>query len=415
MNEEFYHLPITTAEPDAARAIHAFAQELVSHGANARVIFDAFQSDPDCPMAHAYAGALFLTQMTREGQLSAGMQLAHAERFSPWTDNRERATIAAVSAWCVGDLQAAVKTFRAIVEIWPHDLVALKLCQLLELSLGDFSGMQRTSGMAAAISGRSGYALGMHAFALEQNGHPELACRFASRANDLNPGMDPWAQHGIAHALVALDQPVEARAFLHAAAPDWDRCSSFMLTHNWWHLALLELELHGEDRALALFDERVWGVRKAHCQDQVNAISLLARLEMQGVDSGWRWDDLARHVAPHVDDAVSPFLDLHYLIALVRAGQDEPAQRLLARFSQADGQPVAAALANGVVAHARGDADGTVAAIAPVCRHISEIGGSNVQRELFELMFVHGVESIRLRNQFGEQRARHPRAEASYA
>ena len=159
--------------------------------------------------------------------------------------------------------------------------------------------------MAAAVEGRSGYALGFHAFALEQAGETELAMRFARRAIDLNPGMDPWAEHVVAHVFAANEQPVEGRSFLHAHSGGWDRCSSFMLTHNWWHLALFELELDNMPAAFELLLERIWGVRKEHSQDQINAISLLARLEMDGLRAPDIWEDIARHIEARSDDRMN--------------------------------------------------------------------------------------------------------------
>jgi hypothetical protein len=282
---------------------------------------------------------------------------------------------------------------RNLIEVWPHDVAALKLCQILEIGLGDVRGMVRTSAMAAAVEGRSGHALGLHAFALEQAGETELAMRFARRAIDMNPGLDPWAEHVVAHVYAANDQAIEGRAFLRAHAAGWDRCSSFMLTHNWWHLALFELELDNLHSAFDLLLDRVWGVRKEHCQDQINAISLLARLEMEGLDAPKIWNDIADHVESRADDRVSDFLDLHYLYALTKAGRDGTVRRMLERFEP---ETVAGAVAHGIASFARGEHYLAAAAIAPVCRYLEELGGSNVQRELFERIFYESV--VRCRN-----------------
>lgn len=389
MDEEYFHLPITTISPPAAKAIHAFAEELLSHGAGAKVIFDAVTEDPECALGHAYAAAVFLTQMTRDGQAQAAPHIATAlDKIAPCSA-REKGTIDAVAAWGRGDERSAISLLRGVVECAPHDLVAAKLCQILELNQGDIIGMLRTSGMAASVEGRSGYALGLHAFALEQAGHAELAHRFARRAIDVNPERDPWAQHALVHALLSMDQTVEARAFLHSVSHSWDRCSSFMLTHNWWHLALIELELGNKTAALALFDERVWGERKGHAQDQINAISLLFRMEMQGVQLAARWDDIATYIEGRVTDRVNGFLDLHYLITLLKSGRTDAAMRLT-KLLQSD--RVAGAIAKSIQSYFAENYGEAAAALAPVCHHLSELGGSNVQRELFESIFVDSVE-----------------------
>jgi tetratricopeptide (TPR) repeat protein len=394
MNCPYQNLPITSHSARAKEAIHAFAAELVSHGSNARVIFEAVDADPDCALAQACVAATFLTLLTREGQVQAAPRIVAAQALARFATPREQAFVEAIAAWGQGDDRRAVRILRAVVEDCPHDLVAAKFCQILELGVGDMTGMRRTSAMAASVDGRAGYALGLHAYALEQMGDPRMALRFGRRAIERNPGMDPWAQHAVAHALVAMEQPREARNFLRAQAPNWDRCSSFMLTHNWWHLALCEIELGNPEAALDLFDERVWGIRKGHAQDQINAISLLARLEMHGVRADWRWEDIASYVEDRVHDRISGFLDLHYLYALARSGRDAAADKLVEGVA---GQTVVAALARGIVAHARSDHHGAATAIAPVVRHISEVGGSNIQRELFEALFFDSVMRTRTR------------------
>lgn len=388
MHARYLDLPITSSSAAAKAAIIGFADQLTSHGNNAKTIFDALKTDPDCALAHACAAALFLTQMTRAGQAQAAPHIVSAKAGARFVTDRERYFIAAVAYWGKGEDAHAVRILRAIVESWPHDLLAAKLCQILELGLGDLIGMRRTSAMAAAVDGRAGHALGLHAYALEQMGDRELALRYALRAMDLSPARDPWAQHCAAHALVAMGQSSAARTFLHAHTQEWDRCSSFMLTHNWWHLALCDLELGNPAGALALFDERVWGVRKGHAQDQINAISLLARLEMHGVEAEWRWEDIARHFEDRIDDQINGFLDLHYLYALVRSGRDLAADGMIEAMR---GEGIVSALAVGIVSHARLEYREAAEAIAPAMWQLSAIGGSNIQRDLFARIYMDSV------------------------
>ena len=74
-----------------------------------------------------------------------------------------------------------------------------------------------------------------------------------------------------------------------------------MYTHNWWHVALFHLDRDDHARALEIYDTRVWGRLKEYSQDQVNAVSLLARLALRGVDVGDRWNDVATYLAPLTD------------------------------------------------------------------------------------------------------------------
>lgn len=208
----------------------------------------------------------------------------------------------------------------------------------------------------------------------------------------MNPD-DPWAQHAVAHVFEARGQWREGIEWLGARSDSWERCSSFMLTHNWWHLALFHLARGEAEQALALFDARVWGVRKTYVQDQVNAVSLLARLEHAGVDVGARWLDVAAHVRPRIFDRQNPFLDLHFGYALARAGEDVAVAKLLggikdhaARGAAPVWREIALPAARGIVAYARGQLREAAVWLAPLAGRLHLLGGSTAQQRWFERM-----------------------------
>jgi tetratricopeptide (TPR) repeat protein len=153
----------------------------------------------------------------------------------------------------------------------------------------------------------------MYAFGLEECNRLDEAEAHARKAIEMQR-KDPWAHHALAHCLEARGRLVEGVAFLQSVSDTWEDCNSFMYTHNWWHLALFLIDLDRLDEALALFDTRVWGVWKEFSEDQINAISLLARLELRGVDVGARWADVASYLEQRLHDHFVPFLDLQYLM-----------------------------------------------------------------------------------------------------
>ena len=169
----------------------------------------------------------------------------------------------------------------------------------------------------------------MYAFGLEECNRIDEAEAHARKAIEMQR-KDPWAHHALAHCLEARGRLVEGVAFLQSVSDTWEDCNSFMYTHNWWHLALFLIDLDRLDEALALFDQRVWGVWKEFSEDQINAISLLARLELRGVDVGARWADVASYLGQRLHDHFVPFLDLQYLYALARAGKQSAVTEMLA-------------------------------------------------------------------------------------
>ena len=170
-----------------------------------------------------------------------------------------------------------------------------------------------------------------------------------------------------------------------------------MRCHLWWHLALFHLELGDDHAALDLYDQQVWGVDKTYSQDQVGAVSLLARLELAGVAVGERWDELAGHLTGRVHDQVQPFLDLQYLYGLARAGRPEADTLLgaiVAHAAQATDpqraawQQVAVPAAQALLAHARGDWPQAVAGLEAALPRLVAIGGSHAQRDLFAQIHI---------------------------
>jgi hypothetical protein len=161
-----------------------------------------------------------------------------------------------------------------------------------------------------------------------------------------------------------------------------------MVTHNWWHQALFAIELGDHAEVLRLYDTQVWGVAKDYSQDQVNAVSLLARLELAGVDVGERWQDVADYLVTRTSDHVLPFLDVQYLYGLARAGRIE-ADTLMRNIEtyavRGAGvwRDVAVPAARGLLAHARRDYSVAAIELGHALPRMADIGGSHAQRDLF--------------------------------
>ncbi|MBI5259245.1 MAG: tetratricopeptide repeat protein [Burkholderiales bacterium] len=343
-------------------------------------------------LVQACAAAL---QMFSESPAGVPAARAHLERAAlaalPSTE-RERQFARAVAAWVEGDVAAAVAQHAATLAEHPRDLCALKLAQYHAFNLGDSPTMLRLALGALPAAHDVAWLHGMLAFAWEQCHRLEEAERAARHALSMWPA-EPWAQHALAHVLLTEGRLGEGAAFLAAVSHQWQGLTSFMRSHNWWHLALFHLELGEDAQAMALYDREVWGVDKAYSQDQVGAVSLLARLELAGVAVGDRWDELGQWLAARTHDQVQPFLDMQYLYGLARAGRPEAAT-LLARIerhapqapaaTRAAWQQVAVPACRGLVAHARGDWTTAATQLEQALPRLQAIGGSHAQRELFE-------------------------------
>jgi hypothetical protein len=386
-------LALTTDDPAVVAAVDGLEAQLLRYGKAVADYLTSPAPESDCALALAYAAAVHLFALTAEGRSRALPLAGRALRLARTATERERLVVEAVAHWAAGDLARATAIHMGVARRWPADLISAKICQLHQLNAGDFAGMLGcTSALVGALPG-NGWTLGMHAFALGQVGDHVEAERAGRRAAALNG--DPWAHHAVAHVLDDVGRHGEGRAWMRAHAGTWESCSSFMYTHNWWHAALFEIGLGDHSAALALFDARVWGVRRDCCQDQVNAVSLLVRFELLGIDVEDRWDDLAPHLEKRIDDRANAFVDLHYAYGLARAGRDRAVERQIRCLRDAGrqgGQPThafgdaIAIAAEGMAAHARGDHDAAAARLGAIRRHLPAFGGSRTQRRLVDLV-----------------------------
>jgi hypothetical protein len=240
------------------------------------------------------------------------------------------------------------------------------------------------------------YVHGMLAFAYEQC-HLLDQAESAARAALAMRGKEPWAQHALAHVHLTRGRIDEGARFLEGASETWVGLNSFMFTHLSWHLALFYLSQGREQRVLELYDRRCWGVAKDYSQDQIGAVSLLARLEIAGVDVGSRWQDVADHLVARAHDMVQPFLTLQYLYGLARAGRPEADTLLESVRRYAETAPpftrevwrdVALPGCEGLYAYAHGDYAKAWRPLVSSVPRMMEAGGSHAQRDLFEQILV---------------------------
>ncbi|HEX2543624.1 MAG TPA: tetratricopeptide repeat protein [Ramlibacter sp.] len=381
---------VTLDGPASLAALNDFVEGFLASEARAANILQA-QDDP-AAIVQACCAALHMFAETGDAPDHARPFLQRAKARAGQATPREQRFVAAVAAWVDGDVPRAIALLEEQVREHPRDLVALKLAQYHLFNRGDSPGMLRVALQALPAAADVPFVHGMLAFAWEQCHFLEQAEASARQAIALRR-KEPWAHHALAHVMLTQGRLTEGHAFLQDVSPTWTGLNSFMVTHNWWHQALFALELDLHDEVLAIFDRHVWTEVKAYSQDQINAVSLLARAELAGIDVGDRWNDVADHLQQRAHDHVLPFLDLQYLYGLARAGRHEAARGWLAGIEDHAGrqqggdavvwQRVCVPAARGLVAHAQGEWQTCVDALGHALPRLVEIGGSHAQRDLF--------------------------------
>ena len=389
---------ITLQHASSAAAVHDFILGFIGYQPRILAVLGVADSDHSL-IVQTCAAALHLFSESPGGPAKALQHLHTAAQAGLPNTARERQLAAAVACWARGETRAALSLHEALAQQHPRDLMAVKLGQYHAFNAGDAPALLRLALQAMPAADDVPALHGLLAFGYEQCHLLQAAEASARHGLALDPA-DPWAQHALAHVLLTTGRLVQGRDFLQQASAGWHGLTSFMRCHNWWHLALFQIELGDNAAALQLYDHQVWGVDKTYSQDQVGAVSLLARLGLAGMDDGTpdiklqpRWAELASHLTGRVADQVLPFLDLQYLYGLARAGRPE-AHTLLANITRfapqapADSRvawcSVAVPAAQGLQAHAEGRWADAAQQMSLALPQLALIGGSHAQRDLFE-------------------------------
>jgi tetratricopeptide (TPR) repeat protein len=395
-------LPLTAASAEAVARLEATI--LAFCGLKEDVgdrLKEALAADPQLVMAHLLRGYFLLLLSKREFLPRAQQAAAAADAAIAANDATPRETRhrQALEAWIARDTTRTIAILSRILADFPRDIVALKLLQFLLFYSGDSARMHATVAAALPAWDESvpayGFALGCHAFSLEESGDYDAAERAGRRAVALNPE-DIWGAHAVAHVFEMQDRVGEGLAWIDTLAPHWRTANNFAF-HVWWHRCLYLLALLRFDEVLERYDREVRADSTDDYLDVTNAISLLWRLEQRGVAVGNRWNELAERAAQRRDDHITVFADAHYAMALAASDPDAAAGwSQSARAYATQSRETQAAVMEGVglalgaaaIAHRRGDFAAALDRLLPLRAAIHRIGGSHAQRDLFAELLI---------------------------
>jgi hypothetical protein len=396
MQRDFLGNPVTGDNEATLRLLDDFIEGFLAYETRAERILEASAADAVSCLANVYSGMLWMLLEARAAPLRAGKYLKAAERAAPLATRREQLNVALLRAWVHDEMPLTLRLCAELLDEFPRDLVIVKIHQYLEFNRGNSPAMLKAALKAVDAGAEVPYVHGMAAFAYEQCHLLAEAETAARRALALRH-KEPWAQHALAHVLLTRGHIDAGSQFLEEVAATWTGLNSFMLTHLWWHLALFYISQGRDADALNAYDRHCWGVAKTYSQDQVGAVSLLARLELAGIDVGSRWEDVAGHLQSRATDTVEPFLSLQYLYGLARAGRPEADQllevirefaRIAPDHSRRTWSQVALPAAEGLYAYAKHEYAPAWDRLAVAMPRLSEVGGSHAQRDLFEQIFL---------------------------
>ena len=308
---------------------------------------------------------------------------------------RKRAHLAAAEAWLSGDPVFAAESYAHILDLWPRDLLALRLAQSCYFFAGwheRFCAVVDAAMLAWKREERDyGYVLAMASFARAENGDADYAEVLGRRALAVDPAC-PMGVHAVAHAIAESGRPGAGARWMREQRAHWSG-ESRMCTHNAWHLAMFDAEDGNAASALAILDEWLLPASEDSPIEACDATGLLSRLAAGGVESARRWIRISDAFERRLVPGFWPFVDLHAGLAHLAAGKPARVQRLVEAIERcADGDGYAASRARSVtfpglqalIARAEGrhaEAAGLFADLLPSLR---KAGGSSVQLAIFK-------------------------------
>jgi tetratricopeptide (TPR) repeat protein len=367
----------------------------------------ALDADPTFAMGHCLRAGLAVMATDRSAVPMLKESVEAIEALGRRANDRERAHGAAARAWLQGDFAGSIRRYGDILLDYPHDLLALQVAHVGDFFLGSSSMLRDRLAQVLPTWDTStpgyGYVLGMYAFGLEETALYSRAEDIGRRALDINR-KDAWAVHAVTHVMEMQGRLRDGIDWLSSRENDWSVNNGFAF-HNWWHLALFQLEAGNYPRVLELYDHRI---RPTHSQvplEMIDATALLWRMELRSANVGDRWQKLAASWEPFAEHSYYAFNDAHAVMAFVAAGRMDLAERALTAMERtAKGsdtnammtRDVGLPLAQAAMSFANGRYGDTIGLLLPIRTIANRFGGSHAQRDLIHLTLVEA--SLRARH-----------------
>lgn len=367
-------------------------------------------ADPDFVMGHVIGTGLELVGMgssvERNERLASAVrrtvELAKTQEITP----REKQHVRAMELFSRGALSKACDVWEEILVEHPTDMLALKFAHDGFFYLGYQTQMRDSVARVLPYykphTPLSSYLKGLYSFGLLETHFYDQAEKVAKEGLALAPD-DAWCVHSVAHVHEMKAEVDKGLKFMQSTEKDWQGCD-MLACHNYWHWALYHIEKGEYEAALKIYDSQVSRrcVSTGAMLDTVDACSLLYRLEMEGVSVKDRYREMLQVVEPHSEDHTLLFNDLHFLMVSLGVGATDCTHRLLDSLRERARDPeenhqyqlasgVGLPMCQALMEYDEGNYARVVELLQPLRYRFNDIGGSDAQRDVFNLVLLHAA------------------------
>jgi tetratricopeptide (TPR) repeat protein len=394
-------LEISTEDSEVISILGDFREELLKMGRGVPDILAHADTHPDNTLIQAYCASVYLYGQNSQTDTEARKYLDLAMSTLPHANAREKLFISSLDSWYNGRLDEAAEKLERLIAEWPADLASAKVLEFMYYSLGQqYSGHRFLRAMEGIFetNKNSGYFLSSYSFALELCGQYDKAQASAERAIEIDE-INPWAHHTLSHIYLKKGEITAGTAILEDYDHVWDNSGQAINSHNYWHLALMHLENLDRDRAFSFLGSHLLKQSPYLVVQQLDAISLLWRLEMAGYEVPYNeWKNIADLTEENSKECYIPFMSAHYIYAQARAAKyDELAESLsYIRVSAADKtghearvwERIGIPLLGACKELASCNYGVAAALFEPIIDDVVMVGGSDAQDDLFRQAYL---------------------------
>ncbi|KAF9623859.1 hypothetical protein IFM89_005444 [Coptis chinensis] len=276
--------PVTTSSDHCILSINLFYDQVLNYGRMRSVILEGPVCDEKCVLANILAAHFLSTSDSSKVPIYLAAAKAQLDNATSY----EKAVFEVVSYLISEDRDddVAIELHFKLLKQFPRDLVSLKRAQVLCFYMARPDISLDLVKQVLPDNQEENYIYGMLAFPLLELGEMVAAQEAARKGLKINKS-DLWSQHNLCHVLQYNCQFKEAVEFMEECSPSWTSCSSFMYTHNWWHVALCYLDGNSPtSKVLEVYDHFIWKELQrsdaASAEVYLNALALLLRVDVRG-------------------------------------------------------------------------------------------------------------------------------------
>ncbi|XP_047957690.1 tetratricopeptide repeat protein 38 isoform X1 [Salvia hispanica] len=308
---------VRTSSDACISAINDYYHQVLSYGRKRSVILEAPKSDPECVLGNILAAHFICSADPSRAPEFIDAAKSHLECASSY----EKAVFEVIQYIISPDRDddLVVQQHSKLLQDFPRDLVSLKRAQVQCFYMGRLDLFLGIVEQVLPVNDHEDYIYGMLAFTLLELGRMEDAEKAGKKGYELNKD-DAWSQHALCHVYQYECRFKEAVEFMMNCAQSWGSLSSFMYTHNWWHIALCYLEGHAPiTKVEDIYNEHIWKELERSDATPVevylNAAGLLLRLYVRGVHDILK--DRLHELANCLTDQAFWFLEWHLDILIL--------------------------------------------------------------------------------------------------